>query len=107
MTASPVTTNVEESDPFSSVAELIDFSESLMMQTLSPDSVTWAFRGQARQFKTLVPSFQRQFTRQSVGAAEIIEARLLADFRSHYSSLTNRDPDMPLPEKIAGGFDLR
>ena len=85
-----------------SVAELVDLGEDL----LAVDR-PWAFRGQPRPFETLTPSFQRQFSRRSVGAAQIIESKLIKAFREHYLSLNHRDPDMPDPSQIGAGYDLR
>jgi hypothetical protein len=84
-----------------SVAELIDLYDSL------DKTKRWAFRGQPQAFGTLVPSFQRQFSRRSLGAAEIIERRLIHAFREHYAELKDRSHDMPRPEQIASGYDLR
>lgn len=95
--------NIEEitSGPLTSVADLIDLDESLGADT------RWAFRGQPRDFGTLAPSFQRQFSRQSFGAAEVIERRLIEAFRSHYMNLPDRSADMPAPASIGMGYDLR
>lgn len=84
-----------------SVAELIDLHDSLDRDK------QWAFRGQPQAFGTLVPSFQRQFSRQSLGAAEIIERRLIEAFRKHYAELRDRSQDMPTPVQIGGSYDLR
>jgi hypothetical protein len=87
-----------------SVAELIDFEESL------DPGLRWAFRGQPRDYGTLVPSFRRQFSRQSVGAAQLIERRLIDTFREHYANLTGAGQaayGMPEPNRINEGFDLR
>jgi hypothetical protein len=84
-----------------SVSELMDCRESF------GDEKEWAYRGQPREFGTLIPSFQRQFSRQSAGAAELIERRLIEAFRSHYSGLPDRSTDMPTPEKIDDGHPLR
>jgi hypothetical protein len=97
------------SGPVATVAELIDLSELLLLR-YSPGSAIptrWAFRGQPRDFGTLVPSFQRQFSRRSIGTAEIIERRLIGQFRNHYAELKDRSADMPDPEKIGPGRDLR
>lgn len=97
--------------PLKSVSELIDLYESLHNQPapfavgfVPPPSL--AFRGQPRQYASLVPSFQRQFSRQSYPTAELIENRLIRAFREHYASLPDRSSDMPGPEKIGDGHDL-
>jgi hypothetical protein len=89
------------SSPVETVADLIDLNELLAK------TGHWAFRGQPRDFGTLIPSFPRQFTRHSVGAAEIIENRLIEAFRKHYADLPDRSSDMPLPEKIGPSYALR
>jgi len=91
------------SSPVETVSELIDMNE--LLRSLSGSR--WAFRGQPRDFGTLVPSFPRQFTRQSIGAAEIIEHRLIEAFRTHYADLPDRNADMPVPEKIGPYYALR
>jgi len=91
------------SSPIQTVSELIDLHE--LLKSLSGSR--WAFRGQPRDFGTLVPSFPRQFTRHSVGAAEIIEHRLIEAFRKHYEDLPDRSTDMPSPEKIGANYALR
>lgn len=88
-------------DTISSVADLIELEESL------EGSTQWAFRGQPRDFGNLKPSFQRQFPRQSVGTAELIEARLIEAFREHYVKLNDRTYDMPDPNRLGPGYDLR
>jgi hypothetical protein len=91
--------------PLKSVSDLIDLHESLPSDAYG--GARWVFRGQPRDFGTLVPSFQRQFSRQSVGTAKIIERRLIDAFRVHYADLKDRSADMPLPARISSGFDLR
>lgn len=61
----------------------------------------WSYRGQPREYQSLVPSFQRIFESKPFGAAEIIEQDLIAAFRSHYAELPDRSTDMPLPDAIA------
>lgn len=90
--------------PIKTVAELIDLRETLC-EPLSPQRI--AFRGQPRDFGTLVPSFQRQFSLRSYGAAEMIERRLIEDFREHYAQLRDRSADMPSPLVVKRGYDLR
>jgi hypothetical protein len=102
--------NIDEitTGPVTSVAELIDLSESLQQQhEPRADIPRWAFRGQSCEFATLVPSFQRQFSRHSLGAAEVIERRLIEAFREHYGKLNDRSADMPQPNQIRPGLDLR
>ena len=95
-------------DPLKSVAEFIDLREQLEQRnTSAPPSGRWAYRGQPRDFGSLTPSFQRQFSKQSSGTAQIIEANLIEAFRKHYAALRDRSKDMPLPEQIAPGHDLR
>jgi hypothetical protein len=93
---------------FTSVAELIDFAEPF--EDLPPPNFPmgqFAFRGQSREFGTLVPSFRRQFDRDSVGAAVLIERRLIDEFRKHYAELADRSSDMPHPSQIGNSYDLR
>lgn len=92
-----------------SVSDLIDLDEELRAQSLSSELNRWAFRGQPAQYGSLVPSFRRQFTdkKEQRGAAEIIESELIAAFREHYALLNDRSSDMPLPESIGMGHDLR
>jgi hypothetical protein len=90
-----------------SVADLIDLEEGLRHQANSGHHNQWAYRGQPQEFGNLVPSFQRQFSKQSHGAAEVIELKLIEGFRKHYALLGDRSPDMPLPPSIDSGRDLR
>lgn len=101
--ASPFKLEEITSEPVQTVSELIDLHEHLRTSAGS----RWAFRGQPRDFGTLVPSFPRQFTRHSVGTAEIIEHRLIEAFRKHYADLPDRSADMPSPEKIGANYALR
>jgi hypothetical protein len=95
-------------DPFKSVAEFVDLREELEHRNASdPPTGRWAYRGQPRDFGSLTPSFQRQFSKQSSGTAQIIEANLIQAFRKHYATLRDRSADMPRPEQIAPGHDLR
>jgi FRG domain len=89
------------------VAELIDQAELFNSYSSNSTPRTFAFRGQPQEFKTLAPSFGRQFSLQSVGTAEIIERRLIDEFRSHYAGLDDRSSDMPLPGQIGSDHDLR
>jgi FRG domain len=94
--------------PFTSVSELIDLRETLEgSKFTSPPNNHIAYRGQSQNFGTLAPSFQRQFSKQSVGTAELIESRLMYAFREHYENLDDRSNDMPQPIQIAGGHDMR
>ena len=99
---------VPPSDPLKSVAEFIDLREQLEERkaTVGP-SGRWAYRGQPRAFGSLIPSFQRQFSKQSSGTAQIIEENLIAAFREHYAALRDRSVDMPAPYQIEQGHDLR
>lgn len=90
-----------------SVAELIDLRDTWKPPGSQAPLQRLAFRGQPREFGTLVPSFQRQFSRQSHGAASLIEGRLVSAFREHYAALKDRSHDMPDPRQIAEGYDLR
>lgn len=91
--------------PLTSVADLIDLCENLYPMGYPPRQ--WAFRGQPSDYGTLVPSFQRQFSRQSFGAAAVIEKRLIDAFRKHYADLKDRSADMPMPVQIGAGYNLR
>jgi len=93
--------------PVKSVADLIDICEQLNGRPFDGPSMQWAFRGQPRDFGALIPSFQRQFSTQSYGAAELIEAKLIEAFRKHYSDLPGRSNDMPSPAQIGIGHDMR
>jgi len=93
--------------PVKSVAELIDLYEWLGGFDFHSPSTEWAFRGQPRDFGALIPSFQRQFSAQSFGAAELIEDKLIDAFRKHYSDLPDRSRDMPTPAQIGAGHDMR
>ena len=90
-----------------SVADLIDLDEALRYQAANDHKNQWAFRGQPQEFGNLVPSFQRQFSKQSHGAAEVIELKLIEAFRKHYAILGDRSADMPQPNAIDVGRDLR
>jgi hypothetical protein len=90
-----------------SVAELIDFKEALVASRDAEPQMRLAFRGQPREYGTLAPSFRRQFTRDSVGTATIIERRLIDAFREHYGALKDRSADMPQPARIGPSYDLR
>jgi len=95
------------SPPATSPADLIDLQESLQPQ-LGPGVAGWAFRGQSQSYGTLVPSFQRVFRqKRSVGAAEIIERDLIKTFRKHYANLQGKTVDMPTPDLIGEGYNLR
>ena len=65
--------DITKEEPISSVAELIDIDEYLLEGEKNKLSYQWAYRGQPCDFGTLTPSFQRQFSRQAYGAAEVIE----------------------------------
>jgi len=60
-----------------SVADLMNWSEQFMEPGASGTSRLWAFRGQSREFHTLVPSFQRLFSGNTHAAAELIEKELM------------------------------
>jgi FRG domain-containing protein len=77
------------------------------LQDSLQNEIRWAFRGQSQDFGTLIPSFQREFSRQSHPAAQLIEARLISDFRTHYATLPDRSSDMPRPDQIDARYDLR
>jgi hypothetical protein len=99
--------NIDEitTGPFTSPADLIDLEESLYAP-LNPHR--WAFRGQSQSYSTLVPSFQRIFRQKpSVGTAAIIEQDLIKTFRLHYAALPDKTPDMPSPQSIDAGYNLR
>ncbi len=93
--------------PVKSVAELIDLCEFLNGPGFDGPSNRWSFRGQPRDFGALIPSFQRQFSTQSFGAAELIEDKLIDAFRKHYTVLRDRSNDMPIPTQIDVGHDMR
>jgi hypothetical protein len=95
------------SEPLTTVSELIDLQESLIGSGGEFSPRRWAFRGQPQDYGTLAPSFQRQFSRHSYGTAELIERTLIEAFRKHYSALRDRSGDMPFPERIGLGYDLR
>lgn len=111
VTAEAASFNIDDitTAPVTSVAELVDLSELLLPPIPPADGLLkwWAFRGQPRDFGTLVPSFQRQFSRRSKGTAEIIEQRLIRAFREHYVQLKDRSADMPSPDQIGTSRDLR
>ena len=91
-----------------SVAELIDLCEYLQGSAFGARSGGWwAYRGQPRDFGALRPSFDRQFSVQSYGAAELIEDKLIKAFREHYKKLRDRSSDMPQPDQIAEDHDMR
>lgn len=90
-----------------SVAELIDLCERLEGKAFDRPSAAWAYRGQPREFAVLRPSFQRQFEKQSYATAELIEDKLLEGFRKHYGGMPDRSADMPQPEQIGPGHDMR
>ena len=94
------------SGPVLSVAELIDQAESQDGQAKILGR-RWAYRGQPKDYGSLTPSFQREFSRQSYGTAEVIERKLIDAFRQHYAALGDRSMDMPLPDQIGVGYDLR
>jgi FRG domain len=91
----------------STVAQLIDQAEFFESHASGPSPRIFAFRGQPQEFGTLAPSFGRQFSRQSVGTAEIIERSLIDEFRRHYAGLKDRSSDMPLPVQLGSDHDLR
>jgi len=94
-------------EKFASVAELIDFEDSLFFSATGNFLPVWAFRGQPKQFASLTPSFQRQFTRRSIRTAQLIESNLITAFRDHFSTLRDQNAEMPTLEQISEGFDLR
>lgn len=92
----------------SSVSEFIDLRADLEdRDPLAPPSETWAYRGQPKPYGSLTPSFQRQFSKQSVGTAQLIERNLISAFREHYGKLGDVSPDMPQSWQIGIGHDLR
>lgn len=93
--------------PLNTVADIIDLSESFAVPGELGSQRRWAYRGQPREYQSLVPSFQRLFSRHSFGAAEIIEQDLIAAFRDHYAKLPDRSHDMPSPAAIGLNYDLR
>src|SRR5262245_41071022 len=93
--------------PLGSVSELIDLCESLVSDSRDRPATRGGYRGQPQEFGNLITSFRRQFVRQSVGTAEIIERRLIDAFRKHYADLKDRSSDMPGPGRISAGYDLR
>ena len=95
------------SEPFVSVADLIDKSEWLQNQQTGVNPTKWAFRGQPCDFGNLSPSFQRELPGDSFGTAELIERRLIDAFREHYEKLDDRSDNMPEPSQIRSGYDLR
>lgn len=95
------------SGPIQSVSDLMDLCERLNGIGSNGLSTEWAFRGQPRDFGALNPSFQRQFSSQPFGAAELIEDKLIQAFREHYRVLPDRSPDMPQPAQIERGHDMR
>lgn len=98
--------NVDQitSKAVTSPADLIDLHEEAGADPLA----RWAFRGQSQAYGTLVPSFQRIFRqKRSVGAAEIIEQDLIKTFRKHYATLPGKTGDMPAPDSIGAGYNLR
>ncbi len=102
---------MSESDTPSSlktVADIIDFRETLEHSDVRvAPSGEWAYRGQPKDFNELTPSFQRQFSKKSIGTARIIEERLISAFRGHYNNLPDRSLDMPSFGQIDVGHDLR
>lgn len=100
--------HLKDVETIQSIARLIELSEEILWTGNDEGKpVQWAFRGQSQAFGTLVPSFQRQFTHQYRGAAEEIEHRLIKAFREHYSRVAVVGSDMPAPQRIAQGYDLR
>lgn len=95
------------SELFASVADLIDKWEYLKLQYTGPVSTNWAFRGQPCDYGTLVPSFKRELSGDSFGTAELIEHRLIEAFREHYAKLEDRSDNMPKPDQIRDGYNLR
>ncbi|MCR9243498.1 MAG: FRG domain-containing protein [bacterium] len=93
--------------PIQTVADLIDLEEHLTSEPGDPNAPRWCFRGQPQVYGNLTPSFQRQFQREAIGAAEIIERRLVEAFREHYGQLGDRSREMPHPPRIDDRFTLR
>lgn len=92
----------------SSVSEFIDLRADLeQSDPFTPPSEHWAYRGQPKAYGSLTPSFQRQFSKQSVGTAQVIEKNLISAFREHYGKLGDLGVDMPQPGQIGKGHDLR
>ncbi len=91
----------------STVAELMHWQEQF--GTLTPPNIRrWAFRGQSREYCNLVPSFKRLFSTQSFSAAELIERKLIEDFRKHYQVLSNQNGMGATPMPFIGnGHDLK
>jgi hypothetical protein len=89
------------------VAELMQWQEQF--STLTPPNIRrWSFRGQSREFCNLVPSFKRLFSTQAFSAAELIERKLIEDFRKHYQALSNQNNSGILPMlSIGNGHDLK
>lgn len=93
--------------PVKTVAALMNFADHLGAYSRSTPPRRMAFRGQPREYQTLAPSFMRHIPAESYGAAELVEQELIRDFRTHYAKLPDRSSDMPPPESIAVGRDLR
>jgi len=91
----------------STVAELMHWQEQFSILT-PPNIRRWAFRGQSREHCNLVPSFKRLFSTQSSPAAELIERKLIEDFRKHYLVLSNQNSMGATPMTFIGnGHDLK
>ncbi|HNV83906.1 MAG TPA: FRG domain-containing protein [Arenimonas sp.] len=89
------------------VAELMQLQEQFGTLT-PPDIRRWAFRGQSREYGNLVPSFKRLFSTQSFSAAELIERKLIEDFRKHYQVLSNQNNSAAVSMlSIGNGHDLK
>lgn len=89
------------------VADLMQWDEHFSTLT-PPDIRSWAFRGQSREYCNLVPSFKRLFSSQPFSAAELIERKLIEDFRKHYQVLSNQNSTgMVSMHSIGYGHDLK
>jgi FRG domain len=100
-------TGMYTTGPVQTVADLLKLRNSFFEGTESAPEAAWAFRGQPRIFGTLSPSLKRQFPKPTVEAAQVIERHLLMTFREQYESLSVRSDDMPHPDSLGAGHDLR
>jgi FRG domain len=90
------------------VADLMQWQEQFDKLNSTNMKRRWSFRGQSREFCNLVPSFKRLFPTQVFSAAELIERKLIEDFRKHYQALSSQNNLGVLSTlPIGAGHDLK
>lgn len=93
--------------PFNSLKQLVNIGDKFVDRPDRP-AERWAFRGQAADYGTLVPSLARHVPdRDNDSVACAIEAYLLREFRPRYVALQQEESRLPQPKLVGTGYDVR